>query len=392
VSAGDPSHLLRATFRSPRFVVSYQLAALVVLGLSSLPSAGPLFPGGARVTLPGLGVIMATNLAATWAYHRRGEGSRGYRVVALLELCTFQFTLMWMIFQGGASLSIWWIVWLAQAASNGGFLDHYRAMMAAYIVPPLVLALAFWLGRSDGAGTIMSLFGAIVGFLIFSAGLRTHQRLARAVEEREAALAELTELRIRDERARIARDLHDGVAADLVAVAMRADWARIAPESLREQELREIAGRTREAIDDLRTVVWTMRSPTRDASELASYIEQRCRELCGRAISFEMRSSLRSACPVPGAFALELLRIAQECCRNAVRHGEPSVVSLDFQIDDAVLLRVEDDGRGLPEGVEGRKEGGLVNLRTRSEKLGGSFQATRLPRGTRVEARLPLPS
>ena len=68
MSAGDPSHLLRATFRSPRFVVSYQLAALVVLGLSSLPSAGPLFPGGARVTLPGLGVIMATNLAATWAY------------------------------------------------------------------------------------------------------------------------------------------------------------------------------------------------------------------------------------------------------------------------------------------------------------------------------------
>lgn len=248
MSAGDPSRLLRATFRSPRFVIPYQLSSLIVMGLSSLPSASPIFPGGFSVISRGITAILITNLAATWAYHHGGEEHLRYRLIALLEITTFQFSLMWMIYRGGAGLSIWWIVWLAQAAVNGGFLDHYRAMMTAYVVPPLVLAVAFWLGRSDFAGAILCVIGAVVGFLIFGAGLRTHMRLARPIEEREAALAELAELRIRDERARLARDLHDGVAADLVAVAMRADWARIAPENLREQELHEIAGRTREAI------------------------------------------------------------------------------------------------------------------------------------------------
>jgi len=381
----DPSRLLRATFRSARFVVGYQAAGLLAIALSSLPASRPLFNAGVEVVGKAVGAILLTNLAATWAFHSGGEKSRRYRSLALLEIVLYQFALMWVIYEGGSGASFMWIFWLGQAAVNGGITEHHRAMLLAYTVPPLLLAAAFLLGRGDGTGAVASVLGAAVGFLIFSAGLRVNLRLAQAIADREVALAELAELQIRDERVRIARDLHDGVAADLVAVAMRADWARIAPDDLREQELREIAGRTREAIDDLRSVVWSMRAPARSPSDLIAYVEQRCRELCGRAVALDLEATASTRRDIPGACALELVRVAQECCRNAVRHGSPSRLSVRLALDDLITLSVEDDGAGLPPGTELRPEGGLANLRARAAQRGGSVAVHRLAQGTRIE-------
>lgn len=379
----DPSSLLRAMFRSARFVALYQGAGLLVIGLSALPATRPLLGVGPGDVARGLGSVMLTNLAATWAFHARGEQSATYRSVALVELLTYQGAMMWLIYRSGSGMSLVWLMWLGQAAANVGIIEHQRALMTIYTASPLLLALGFWL-RGDPTSAVASVLGAVVGAVVFSAGLRNNLLLAEASAQREAALAELTELRVRDERLRIARDLHDGVAADLSAMAMRADWARVAPADARERELALLAARSREAIDDLRTIVWSMRSPERTAPALAAYLEQRCREVCGRDLAFEMHASVDEALTVSGERALDAVRIAQECCRNAVRHASPSRVSVTLRIEQQITLTVEDDGTGLPEGFETRPEGGLANLRRRVEP-DGRVSVHRLARGTRFE-------
>lgn len=369
--------------------MGYQAAGVAVVALSALPVARSLFGVSPTDAATGIAAVLGTNLLATAAYHARGETSLAYRLIALTEMLTYQTALMWLIYRSGSGSSFLWLLWMGQAASNIGITEHHRGLMVIYGATPLTLGACFLLLRGDMASAIACFIGFLVGGLVFGTGLRLNMKLAQAIAEREAAQNELSELRLREERQRIARDLHDGVTADLVAVAMRADWVHHAPADRKERELREIALRAREAIDDLRAVVWSMRSPERAPADLAAYVEQRCRELCTQGVAFEIEARVEAAAPIEGARALELVRIAQECCRNAVRHAAPSRISVKLTVGEVLSLTVDDDGRGLPEGVEERCEGGLANLKTRATRCGGAFTLTRLERGTRVEVSLP---
>lgn len=387
----EGSRLLRATYRSARFVIAYQLAGICVVLAVALPSTQALLRVPLTVAVACLGAVLLVNLLSTLAFHRFGEDAR-YKVVATLEIVTYQVAVMKLIESSGSSASFFWILWIAQAAANPGITEHPRALLTVCMVPPLVLALVF-LSRGDIANAVGCVLVTAVGFLLFSAGFRTHMQLAEALSSREAALAELAELRVKEERLRIARDLHDGVAADLVAVAARAQWAhgRVGAGAA-EDELNAIAGRAREALDDLRTIVWSMRAPDRSALELASYLEARCREVLPKEMGFEANIVVTDRAPViPGGHALSIVRAAQECCRNVVRHAMATRLRLGVEVDELFKLYVEDNGRGLPIDVEQRLDGGLKNLRQRTER-GGDFRVVRLVQGTRIELDFALGS
>ncbi|MFP8962972.1 sensor histidine kinase, partial [Streptomyces nanhaiensis] len=132
--------------------------------------------------------------------------------------------------------------------------------------------------------------------------------------------------------------------------------------------------------------------------------------LVGRARAAGLRARLvtegRPGRPVPPQVGLAAYRIVQESLTNTVRHsGARCVLVTVRHEEDAVLVRIEDDGRGAPEeagpgeaGARGAGGSGIAGMAERARALGGTLTAGNVcgeggtggVRGYRVEARLPL--
>jgi signal transduction histidine kinase len=92
---------------------------------------------------------------------------------------------------------------------------------------------------------------------------------------------------------------------------------------------------------------------------------------------------------VPSGVADHVVSVLREALSNVGRHAQARRADVELDVDDELVLRVADDGLGLPEG--GRRSG-LDNLAQRAEALGGSFSAARRPAGgTELLWRVPLP-
>jgi signal transduction histidine kinase len=229
-------------------------------------------------------------------------------------------------------------------------------------------------------------------FLLF-AGPAVHYRRIRVLR-RVQRLEQMQALQ--EERARIAKDLHDDLGANLTGLALQMDVMGSRSHSADEQQgqLATLARSTRGLVDNMREVVWAM-NPQHDnleslASFLGQYTEQylaaaglRCRlELPAQASAQAVSSHTRH----------QLFLVVKEALHNVVRHGRAGEVRLRLEQEQHELrLAVEDDGCGLP--PEGARIAGhgLDNMKKRVADLGGEFSvASRAGEGTRIEIKLPL--
>jgi signal transduction histidine kinase len=206
--------------------------------------------------------------------------------------------------------------------------------------------------------------------------------------------ARVGELRVVEDRERIARDLHDTVIQRLFAtglalqgVAARAD----------DPEMTE---RLHHAVDDLDDTVRHIRT---------TIFELQRQRIPGRSIRQEVLDLVSEAAEpadiehlvrfdgpidlgVPESVADQLVAVVREAVTNVARHADATRVEVDLSLVDGQLeLRVSDDGTGLPE--IGRAEGnGLRNLRARAERLGGEMiLEPGASGGTTLVWRVPLP-
>lgn len=226
----------------------------------------------------------------------------------------------------------------------------------------------------------------------------------RILRDREAHRRQLQERYLRgvlkaqeDERARIARDIHDTVAQDLAALRLQAErlGARF-PEGDGRDAIRALEEQTRVILTTIREVLLDLRLTVLEDMGLISTLAwslERLRELHGIQGAFEVDGEERE---LPYSLSVPLYRIYQECLRNIVQHADAShvFVTLGFE-DDAVTLVVEDDGRGFDAaGRALRRDGsglGMLGMEERARLLGGHLEITSSPdEGTTVSARLPL--
>jgi signal transduction histidine kinase len=197
-----------------------------------------------------------------------------------------------------------------------------------------------------------------------------HRALARAVAV--------------DERRRIARDLHDGLAQELAFIALQAKrLATRVPDSL----LDSIVSAADRGLCESRSVIAALTSLGEEPLEEA---------VAKEAMALAGRSGARVELAVePGITARfeareALIRVVREAVTNATRHGHAGVVSVELVAQPQLHLRVADDGTGFDPSM-GREGGfGLTSMRERIEGLGGIFRIDSRPgTGTVVEAVLP---
>ncbi|MDQ4126820.1 MAG: PAS domain S-box protein [Actinomycetota bacterium] len=215
--------------------------------------------------------------------------------------------------------------------------------------------------------------------------------IMRDITEQRRAEEAMREVR-EAERARVARDLHDGVLQDLsyTAAAMQIVMLKAEGTDLAEDlqkaidAIRRAAQGLRDAVNDLR-----LEESYRPFPQLVSSLVERSRSMNpGCNIRLEVQERFP---PEPlGDVGVELSRVIQEALTNARRHSAARNVLVRLVVDgDILVTEVVDDGRGYdPETPPGM---GLRGMRERALRLGGDLQVESAPsEGTRVRIRLPM--
>jgi signal transduction histidine kinase len=197
------------------------------------------------------------------------------------------------------------------------------------------------------------------------------------------------------ERAHIARELHDSTAQQLSALEMlvTSSVREVPPGPLHERlaVMREIVV---ESLAEVRTLSHNVHPRVLDDLGLAAALEflaRRTREQSG--VETRVVSDVRGTLPPPVASVF--YRVAQEALRNAVRHGAPTDVRIGLVATDGVsaMLEVTDDGEGFDvEAAERSRDGmGLFVMRERVALIDGRLEVrSRRGHGTTVVARVPL--
>lgn len=218
--------------------------------------------------------------------------------------------------------------------------------------------------------------------------------VARAEQAERMAEREV-ELAARDERSRIAREMHDVVAHGLSVIVVQADGARYAAAkdpTVAVGTLETISTAGREALTEMRRLLGLLRegdtgvAPQPGLDDVRHLVDE------ARAAGMRVAADLPEPAPdVPDGVGLAAYRIVQEALTNVRKHAGPdAAVDVRVAVDRDVAVDVRDDGRGAAARADGRGLG-LVGMRERAAVHGGTLEAGPAPGGGfAVSARLPL--
>lgn len=198
-----------------------------------------------------------------------------------------------------------------------------------------------------------------------------------------------------EERARVARELHDSTAQTLAAVMLQIRALSVTGlDPATSAKLGVVRDTVAEALEDVRTMAHTMYPRILDDLGLGPALEwlaSRTQDAGGIAVHVERDPD---GPPVPHTAAAVLYRVAQEALHNALSHSGASRVVLRFSADDRVArIEVIDDGRGFdPERIDRRRAGmGLFAIRERASLVDGHVDIDSAPgQGTRIAAVVPI--
>lgn len=229
-----------------------------------------------------------------------------------------------------------------------------------------------------------------------------NQVLNEQVEQRTAELTELSQHLIRvseEEKARLARELHDTLGSNLTAINMDLNWIqRRLPESAREirERLQRVLQMLNETVELKHEVIEGLRPSHLDNLGLAFAMRAHCREFSRRTglpCEVDVREDFDDLDP---AWSIALYRIAQESLTNIAKHAQASRVRIVLAREDGgIRLQIIDDGIGVAEEALNKpKSHGVVGMRERMRQMGGRFQIRRPEQGsgTVVEAFIPASS
>ena len=224
----------------------------------------------------------------------------------------------------------------------------------------------------------------------------SNQVLNQEVEQRTAELTELSQHLLRvseEEKAKLARELHDTLGSNLTAINMDLNWIqRRLPEVPREvkERLQRVLQMLTETVELKHEVIEGLRPSHLDNLGLAFAMKSHCRE-------FTRRTGLPCEIEVQEdfdpAWSIAFYRIAQESLTNITKHAQANRVRITLTREQGgIRLRIVDDGVGLAEeSLTKPKSHGIVGMRERMRQMGGTFQIRRPEEGTGtvVEAFIP---
>jgi signal transduction histidine kinase len=261
------------------------------------------------------------------------------------------------------------------------------------------------------AGLPMQARGEILGVLsVFEKHIHSDlcvegMDLLKTVTDLVAVVVESTRLRqlakkvaVTQERERLARELHDSVTQSLYSLTLLAEWGADLLTAVDldgvQQRITEIGETARQALKEMRLLVYELRPAVLEQDGLASALQRRV-DAVERRAGVEVILEVASLLKLPAVLEEGLYRIALEALNNALKHASPSLVTVQFGADNnCVTLTITDNGIGFNtlQATENSGGLGLVSMRERAEQLGGQVSIVSVSgTGTTVEVNVEIP-
>ena len=277
-------------------------------------------------------------------------------------------------------------------------LDYPLLFVVTYLgLAPLALLMATAARMYGVAGLIAGVVPILMARQVFAL-LKRASIANRQAREQEAMIEQLNtriEVERRDERARLAMDLHDGTLADLYRVHLMGEVLRQDLVNGRllelEADVPELRDATTAATDSLRALIRGLRDSSVGASGVCKTIALLVEELA--SISRARFHTEIGPVDLQPSIQLIVYQVARESLENAVRHSDAQNISIVLRSEgDWVRLIVRDDGSGFDRAVvDTGSHFGLAIMAQRVEGVGGILNVASEPGwGTQVVARLPM--
>ena len=222
---------------------------------------------------------------------------------------------------------------------------------------------------------LLESFGTLAALALENLRLRAEVRSLGAIQERE----------------RLARELHDGVAQALGMIYAHARSG--AEEGTMRRSLDRIVEVSTKAYEEVRQAIFGLRLPhdTNLATAVGEYLREFTRQT-GLPVNLLIEDARATVLPLEAE--VQVVRVVQEALANVWRHARATRAVVRFAVEgDDIVVDVEDDGVGfvLAHLDRGQRRFGLLSMKERAESTGGTLAVASAPgKGTRVTVRLPI--
>lgn len=196
------------------------------------------------------------------------------------------------------------------------------------------------------------------------------------------------------ERQRLARELHDGLGQNMIALKLKMESIEVEDEKNKKKfnDLRNLFNKT---IDDIRRMSNNLMPAGLKEFGIINAIRKLCNETVEHtdmAVSFKADPSINPK-QMTNKCIMYMYRIAQEAITNSVKHAEASAISVNLEKKlNFYILSIADNGKGFKFGATHKYVGnGIYNMRERAYMLGGAFNVhSEIGNGTEVRVKIPV--
>jgi len=285
-----------------------------------------------------------------------------------------------------------------------GAVNREREAVVAWLAGAGMLAYTAW-GDPLGGGAGDFVLSLAFGTTMWAAGLLVARRTrSTAAAELRAELAERDRLEqarqaVEEERARIARELHDIVSHGLSVVVLQTAAARAALQDGGtdvDRHLDAVEETARDALGEMRRMLGLLQAgdltdpaappaPSPGLHSLPALVDR------ATTAGLRVTAELDLGTQLPDGLELAIYRVVQEALTNAVKHAPGSAVTVRLRVDDdAAAVTVTDDGARTTVAEPQGAGHGLIGMRQRVQLYGGTLSAGPAEGGYRVAATFPL--
>jgi signal transduction histidine kinase len=225
-------------------------------------------------------------------------------------------------------------------------------------------------------------FGLVAGAVWYSVARRLHRKMEELARQQA----------VERERARIAKDIHDDLGANLTLIAVLGDLAK---QEKTVERIEKMAGTARQAVKSLDEIVWAVNPRNDTLAHLIDYTGQYAADYL-RAAGVRCLLDLPEQAPereISTAVRHNVFLVVKEALQNIVKHACATEVWLRVHLTDGGLrIAIEDNGGGFERAPENALADGLRNMQQRMNELGGRcLIQSRVGAGTEIIVELPWP-